>query len=108
MFEIKISRDFSMTPGARYREEGEYSGQEFRDEILIPQYKAAVESGQKLIIDLDGCYGYATSFLEEAFGGLVRMLKIKGTLHNIELRSREDETLVELIVQYVREEEERL
>ena len=28
---IRISSDFSETPGARYRSEGDFSGEEFRD-----------------------------------------------------------------------------
>ena len=34
-----------------------------------------MQDGGKIIINLDGTAGYATSFLEEAFGGLVRDLK---------------------------------
>lgn len=105
MYIIKISRDFSETPGARHRSEGEYPGDEFRDQILIPKYKEAVEKGEKLIVDLDGCYGYATSFLEESFGGMVRELKKKGIMNNIELISLEDETLIKLINDYVKEAE---
>lgn len=108
MYVIKISSDFSETPGARYRTEGEYPGEEFRDQILLPHYKEAIEKGEKIIVDLDGCYGYATSFLEETFGGMVRVLKKKGIMKNIELVSNEDETLKKLINDYVKEAEELL
>ena len=36
--ELHIARDFSFTPGPRLREEGTYSGQEFREEILKPRF----------------------------------------------------------------------
>ena len=108
MYKIKISTDFSETPGARHRTEGEYPGEEFRDQLLIPKYKEAIKNGENLVVDLDGCYGYATSFLEESFGGMVRVLKKKGIMKNIELISTEDETLIKLINDYVKEAEELL
>ena len=108
MYIIKIAEDFSVTPGARHSSEGEYSGDEFRDTVLIPKYQEAINNGQKLTVDLDGCYGYATSFLEESFGGMVRKLRLKGILNHIELISTEDETLVDLIGKYVKEAEEKL
>ena len=69
---INICNDFSETPGARYRYEGDFSGEEFRETQLAPKYNEARRKREKLIIELDGGYGYPTSFLEEAFGGLVR------------------------------------
>lgn len=69
---INICNDFSETPGARYRAEGEYSGEEFRETILVPAFERAIQCNEKIIIELDGGYGYPTSFLEEAFGGLAR------------------------------------
>lgn len=108
MYKIKISTDFSNTPGARHKEEGAYPGDEFRDSILIPKYKAAIENNEKLEVDFDGCYGYATSFLEESFGGMVRKLHQKGILNNIELVSNEDSSIVDLVKQYVKEAEDIL
>lgn len=69
---IKIATDFSRIPGARYPEEGDYSGQEFRQNVLHPALKKAIEMNVKLIVDLDGTAGLGTSFLEESFGGLIR------------------------------------
>ena len=65
---IKIA-DFAKFPGPRYKDLGKYSGEEFRDDLLIP---AISEKNSNLIVDLDGVFGYGSSFLEEAFGGLVR------------------------------------
>lgn len=108
MSKIRISSDFSETPGARHREEGPYPGDEFRDNILIPKYEESISKNQKLIVDFDGCYGYATSFLEESFGGMVRKLRKKGILNNIELISTEDSSIVDLIKKYVNEAEDLL
>lgn len=65
-------REFTLYPGPRLIEDGEYSGEEFRDEYLLPKYREAVENKVCLHVILEGTKGYASSFLEEAFGGLVR------------------------------------
>ena len=72
---VSVARDFSTTPGGRYERDGEFSGEAFRTRIMLPQLLIAMKAGEKLHVSLDGTAGYATSFLEEAFGGLVRLLK---------------------------------
>src|SRR5437016_13317152 len=69
---LQIAEVFSRTPGPRYRREGEFSGEEFRESVLLPRVKEALANGNGFLVDLDGTDGYGTSFLEEAFGGLVR------------------------------------
>jgi hypothetical protein len=66
---INIARQFSRSPAGRYREDGPYSGQTFREKFLIPGLK----SGANLIVEMDGTRGYGSSFLDEAFGGLRRL-----------------------------------
>ena len=68
MKKIDISKDFSDVPAGRYKMDGPHSGERFRDDILIP----ALRTGEKVEVILDGAEGYGSSFLEEAFGGLVR------------------------------------
>lgn len=65
---ISIAQSFSKAPAGRYYSDGPYSGQKFRTEVLLP----AFEKSEKVEVDLDGTLGYGSSFLEEAFGGLVR------------------------------------
>jgi hypothetical protein len=65
---ISIVKHFSENPGGRYRTDGPNSGERFRDEVLVP----ALRLGEKIEVDLDGALGFGSSFLEEAFGGLVR------------------------------------
>jgi hypothetical protein len=65
---IRIATDFSRTPGGRYREDGDFSGEQFREEFLVP----ALDNPEGVIVFLDDTDGYPSSFLEEAFGGLVR------------------------------------
>ncbi len=72
---IEVVKDFTDTPGARYISQGSYSGEEFRDKILYPKFIESLEKNTILTVNLDGGYGYGSSFLEETFGGLVRRLK---------------------------------
>lgn len=69
---ITIAKDFSETPGGRYRKEGQYSGEEFRIVLLEPKFLECLKNNTILTVDLDGCLGYPSSFLDESFGGLAR------------------------------------
>lgn len=100
---INIAKDFSKTPGARYYTEGDFSGQEFREKLLRPKFLETQKSGEKLIINFDGGYGYPTSFLEEAFGGLVREFGSKEVLNGIELISEDEPSLVDEVITYIKE-----
>ena len=77
---INIAKDFTRTPGTRYKRNSDFSGEMFRDEVLLPNLK---ENRQVTVI-LDGTAGYTRSFLEEAFGGLVRVGKLsKETIESL-------------------------
>ena len=69
---ISIANDFSKFPAGRYYSDGPFPGQKFREEILIP----ALTANDKVFVNIDGTRGFGTSFLEEAFGGLVRVHKL--------------------------------
>lgn len=108
LVKIKISRDFSPTPGPRYIAEGNNSGELFRQEVLYPIFSKALEDGNKIEVNLDGTAGYGTSFLEEAFGGLIR---IHGFTHeditsNITIISEEEDYLKDDIFQYLQDAKE--
>ena len=68
---ISVAEDFSMFPAGRHMEDGEFNGSRFRVEKLAPALKGLDES-ESLEVTLDGVAGLGSSFLEEAFGGLVR------------------------------------
>jgi len=74
---VNIAKDFSPYPGGRFREHGPNSGEAFREDILIPKLKEALANDLALHVVLDGAVGYPSSFLEEAFGGLVRHSKVE-------------------------------
>lgn len=73
---ISVAEDFSPFPAGRFRDDGPFPGEVFRDEKLIP----ALNGNDEVIVNLDGTAGYGSSFLEEAFGGLIRCGFTKGDL----------------------------
>lgn len=67
---INIANDFSKAPGGRYHPvDGNKTGQLFRQTFLERPLK---ETDEVIEINLDGAVGYPSSFLDEAFAGLVR------------------------------------
>ena len=66
-----IGRRFSETPGGRFARHGPHSGEALRG-VLCTLLRRAIDSGDRLEVDLDGTAGYCSAFLEETFGGLVR------------------------------------
>lgn len=97
----KIAEEFTDTPGGRNKSDGKFSGEQFRDDILIPIIKSLVEN-ERLCIDFDGSYGYPTSFLEEVFGGLVRKYDYKSILDKLEFKSDEEPGLIDEIREYMK------
>jgi hypothetical protein len=69
---VSIAKDFHPAPAGRYIADGPNSAQRFRDEILEPRLREAIAGGSVLVVRLDGMFAVSSSFLEEAFGGLVR------------------------------------
>lgn len=92
---ITLAKDFSVFPAGRYRRNAKYSGEAFRDDYLWPQ----LQRGIPVTVILDGTRGFNPSFLEEAFGGLIRehdmteeqlnkLLTLQSQDHSIELEIR--------------------
>jgi len=98
---ITIATDFAPTPGARHISDGPYSGQLFREQLLQPWFNRNC-GDEMLTIILDGTEGYATSFLEEAFGGLARAIGVQVCLDRIRFVSHEDGLLIDEIIDYIR------
>ena len=46
---ISVS-EFSRFPGGRWKKDGPFSGEEFRDTIVIPALKAAKAAGDKVVV----------------------------------------------------------
>ena len=86
---ISVARDFTRTPGPRYIWQGKWSGEQFRKRL-----QEAFRRHDKVIVDLDGTRGYGSSFLDEAFGGLIRegILPEAQIFRRLEIRSTQDPT----------------
>lgn len=69
---ISIATDYSTSPAGRTPADGPFNGQRFRDDVLVPALREAIAHDTVLVVDMDGAFSYSSSFLEEAFGGLVR------------------------------------
>jgi hypothetical protein len=65
---FSIATQFSRHPGPRFKHQGANSGETLRGQLvnLLERHRGEV------LIDLDGTRGMGSSFLDEAFGGLVR------------------------------------
>ncbi|MFI3272329.1 MAG: STAS-like domain-containing protein [Pseudomonadota bacterium] len=92
MIKISIAQDFSIYPGGRTANDGPYSGAEFRDTYLIP----ALIKNEKVEVNLDGTCGYGSSFLEEAFGGLIRSGITSQQLKLLKCKSSRKSILLEI------------
>ncbi len=68
---ISILNDFSEFPGLRHCNISANSGEEFYHDVLNREFRNAYIENHKLTINLDNTAGYASSFLDEAFGNLV-------------------------------------
>ena len=95
---INIAKEFSRYPAGRYELDGNYNGEKFRSTFLVEPLKQ--KAHVKIIFD--GARGYGSSFLEEAFGGLIRLKFSKNEiLETFEFESNDDPTLPDEIVGYI-------
>ncbi|ODA95004.1 hypothetical protein BFX40_20465 [Mesorhizobium sp. SEMIA 3007] len=70
---ISIAEEYTRYPGPRYAADGPFSGEVFRNETLAVALRDAIDTGGTVTVVLDGVAGYGSSFLEETFGGLLRI-----------------------------------
>lgn len=100
---INIASQFSRYPAGRYRADGPYSGEAFREDFLKPPLQ---QTDTRIVVQLDGARGLASSFLEEAFGGLVRAGFSPELLLNRIVLESTDVSLVKEIQEYIGEQAE--
>ena len=93
---FSIAKDFSPNPGPRFRRQGAHSGEALRHKLVGVLAKHA----GKVVVDLDGTKGIGSSFIDEAFGGLVRKEKKSkdDLLGRFEFRSTIDPSYVAEII----------
>lgn len=109
---LNVSAEFSPYLGGRYRSHGPWSGEQFREDYLVPRLDQAIGTGEQLIVQLDGVAGVPSSFLEEAFGGLVRTGRFTpqqlASLITLEANDPELWPYLELAKEFIQRAEERL
>ena len=94
---INFVSDFTRVPGGRLREDGPFSGQQFREENLLP----ALKEYSKVTVNLSGAAGFPSSFLEEAFGGAVTELGMDTVKTKLEIQVTDDPFVKEEIDGYI-------
>lgn len=99
---IIVWKDFSDSPGARYRTDGPFSGQEFLENYLEPKFDKAVEGNYILIIDLDGVWGYPSSFVSGSFGKLSLKHGSEVILKHIQFKSEQSSLRLEKIINEIK------
>lgn len=70
---IDIGSEFSPYPSGRFPKDGQFNGERFRLEHLAPALEKAIQAGSKVVVNIDGVRSFGSSFLEEAFAGLIRL-----------------------------------
>lgn len=103
---INIAKDFSRMPAGRYAKDGPYSGETFRERHLIP----ALREGASVRVILDGARGYGSSFLEEAFGGIIRrkVCSLSELKRKLTFVSDSDPSLIAEIKEYMQDAEKEV
>lgn len=92
-----MAKNFTRYPSGRTSDDGEFSGESFRNKVLIK----AIDKKEKTEINLDSAIGYGSSFLEEAFGGLVRAGKTKKEINDFIILKTQDYSLRQEIEKYI-------
>lgn len=94
-----FAREFTKTPGPRYKELGKFSGQEFREDVLKKLLK------EYQIVEIDGSgitTSFSPSFLSEAFGKLVEEIGDKEFFRRVQLYSKTNDKLEEKFKYYAK------
>lgn len=98
---IIIATDFTDTPGARFKSEGDFSGEEFLENILLPKFEKAIAGNYILLINLDDVWGYPSSFVSGSFGLLSIQKGAKLVFKHIKFES-ENDTKIEKFVEEIK------
>lgn len=101
---IVVAKDFTEAPGARYTADGPKSGEEFLRDLLEPKFLLAMKSDGTLLVDLDGTWGYASSFISGAFGELAKRYGAATVNKHLTIKSDEDSILLEKVLAEINQE----
>jgi hypothetical protein len=94
---LSISEKYSEFTGLRHCDISDNSGEDFYHKILNQEFKEAFISKEKLIVILDKVDGYASSFLDEAFGNLVYDFTLENVKKYVQIISSQEPHWKEMI-----------
>lgn len=95
---VDVGTDFTRFPAGRTLSDGPWCGEAFRTKYLVP----GLDKNEHIIVKLDSALGYGSSFLEEAFGGLIRAGYAKDQVLQLVELDTSDETLRAEITGYIK------
>lgn len=100
---INVANDFSIIPSGRQKSDGSATGQHFY-EILVDAI-SKLENSERLAINFDGVLTAGSSFLDEAFAGLIRnkVMTQKEFHKTIVIIANEHPEIKEKISKYVKD-----
>ena len=104
---ISVATQFSKRPMGRHLRDGRFSGEAFREQVLLPEFNLLINESEgkpfELIIDFTDVTMTGSSFLEEAFGGLIRNHEIDSDLfkRSLVIYSPRRSSLSEIIFEYI-------
>lgn len=105
---LVVAKEFTDTPGARDREDGDFSGQEFLEDYLSGRFEKAVVGNYKLLIDLDGLWGCPSSFVSGSFGALSMERGADLLLKHLEFKSLKNPTRVGKFIAEIKDPAKKL
>jgi hypothetical protein len=68
---LNIGKQFSVEPAGRYITDGQFSGELFRESLLKDSITELADGARLIVVLDDGVGAYSSTWLREAFGGLV-------------------------------------
>lgn len=97
---FNVAKQFTDAPGGRLRKNGPKSGEELRDDYIIPLLRS--NPNEELVIDFDGIIGIAASVLDEIFYGLVERLG-KDIIQRVRIKCDEEPEIAEDALKFMSE-----
>lgn len=88
-----MTNEFTRFPGGRLRVHGEFSGQEFREDVALP----LLSEFEFVEFDLGGSAGFSSGFLDEAFGELGLILGLSECRRRLKFVAPDDEEAVNIV-----------
>lgn len=95
----EVAKAFSRFPGGRRRANGDYSGEQFREDVVLP----LLEEYDHVTFDLTGSAGYSSGFLDEAFGELGAIMPLDEISERVQLKADDDPDAVEIAWERIRD-----